>query len=61
MRACLGKGQEQPEGRIRGNNRIVVNKTGEKEANFGAEGPGKALDLENVQNLGGRERRSDVT
>ena len=44
MRACLGKGQEQPEGRIRGNNRIVVNKTGEKEANFGAEGPGKALD-----------------
>ena len=39
----------------------MVNKTGEKEANFGAEGPGKALDLENVQNLGGRERRSDVT
>lgn len=60
MRACLGKGQEQPEGRIRGN-RIVVNKTGEKEANFGTEGPGKALDLENVQNLGGREGRSHVT
>lgn len=57
MGACLGKSQE---GRIRGN-RIAANNTGEKEAKFGTEGPGKALDLENVQNLGARERRSDVT
>ena len=60
MGAYLGKGQEQLEGHIRGN-RIVVNKTVAKEGKFGTEGPGKALDLENVQKLGGRERRSDMT
>ena len=60
MGAYLGKGQEQLEGHIRGD-RIVVNKTVAKESKFGTEGPGKALDLENFQKLGGRERRSDMT
>ena len=47
MGACLGKSQE---GRIRGN-RIAANNTGEKEAKFGTEGPGKALDFEKLLRL----------
>ena len=38
MGAYLRKGQEQFEGSIRGN-RIMVNKTGEKDSKFGAEEP----------------------